>query len=238
MAILGIAQIGMGLAGMSAQSKAAKQQAAMAQEQARKEAEAAEGQAQQYDASAESKELQEQIMAENQAIAMWRARDALERGLKTNVAIREDARALMGTQRAQQAASGLAVGTGTFKAMLDDTMRGAMKDIQVATESTQRESYEHRLDAYSINRNRQLTRMSIASDRRAAKRVRETKVPILQAGNTQAAAISSAGRAQTFGTLANLAGQTYDMFKPGGVFNSAPATTQQYAPMHRPGFGV
>lgn len=92
-------------------------------------------------------ESQAAVSRNNAMIAEWQARDALQRGARSEQQQRLKTASLKGSQRARLAANGVALDEGSALNILDDTDYMGEQDALTIRDNTAKEAWAHRNQA-------------------------------------------------------------------------------------------
>jgi hypothetical protein len=98
----------------------------------------------------EQQRLQDQIAEQNIKQREFAARDALQRGNKRASQVKENATRVQAEHELQAAAQGVQLDRGTAAIISDEAIELSERDVQVIKNSSLREAFGHKVDAFQI----------------------------------------------------------------------------------------
>jgi len=150
-----------------------------AQQEGESVAQQYEAEADLYDHNAFVQDEQAKMLLAEAGFDLEKSEDAIWAGQKLVTAHRTDVKRFLGTQRTQVASSGIEVNSGTAMAIQADTEMGGEMDAITLIYNSEKQSYEHKLDAWrnqfaswEATQAAKGSRMAASDSRDAAKRAR------------------------------------------------------------------
>lgn len=117
------------------------------------------GSIQQGNAAKASAEYQAAVDRNNQQVAEWQTKDALDRGKEAERQQRLKVQSALGSQRAAMAANGVDLSSGSPLDILGDTTMYGEMDALTIRSNAEREAYGYRVQSQNFASNAQLSQM-------------------------------------------------------------------------------